>query len=244
MATANVGAGFSIDMTTLDVGSLLGGTITAATPHLLQIAFDAYDFVDFVGNFTYGADDVFGTLEQIRDYSGGSLWFSVGNFSVNANAFENLALSGNSSGALSLVLAGNDVIRGGALDDVLLGYGGNDAINGGGGDDILKGMAGNDRLIGGPGNDILIGGPGHDTFVFRAGFNNDVITDFTPGTRANHDTIELHSVPDLNNFAELKAHATVVSGHVVISDTIGDTVTLNSVHTVGQLHGYDFHFLA
>jgi hypothetical protein len=36
---------------------------------------------------------------------------------------------------------------------------------------------------------------------------------------------------------------TLVDGHVVISDTSGDLISLNSVQTVGQLHGYDFHFL-
>jgi Ca2+-binding RTX toxin-like protein len=129
-------------------------------------------------------------------------------------------------------------------EDTINSGGGNDTINGGGGNDVLNGGAGNDRLIGGPGNDLMMGGSGNDTFVFQPGFGNDVITDFTPGTLANHDTIELHSVPGLNNFAQVKAYATVVSGHVVISDTIGDTITLNNVHRVGQLHGYDFHFLA
>jgi predicted ATPase len=48
-----------------------------------------------------------------------------------------------------------------------------------------------------------------------------------------------HSIPGLSNFAQVKADATVVNGHVVISDTSGDSITLNSVQTVGQLHGYD-----
>jgi Ca2+-binding RTX toxin-like protein len=105
-------------------------------------------------------------------------------------------------------------------------------------------MAGNDRLIGGPGNDIMSGGPGNDTFVFRGGFNNDQITDFNVGTIANHDTIEFHSIPGLHNFAQVKAHAAVVDGHVVISDVGGDSITLSSLHKVPQLHSYDFHFLA
>jgi Ca2+-binding RTX toxin-like protein len=244
MAIATVGPGFAVDMTALDIGSLFQGTITVANAHLLQVAFDAYDFVDFVGNFTYTAADVFGTLLQIRDYSGGYLWFSIGKISVNAHTFEELAITGNSNGALGLVLSGNDILKGGAGDDVLLGYGGNDWISGGGGHDIIRGMAGNDQLIGGPGNDWLTGGPGNDRFVFWSGFNNDVIVDFTLGTLASHDTIELHSIPGLHNFSQVMAHATVISSHVVISDTIGDTITLNSVHKVGQLHAYDFHFLA
>jgi hypothetical protein len=128
--------------------------------------------------------------------------------------------------------------------DTINGAGGNDTIGGGGGNDVLNGMAGNDRLIGGPGNDLISGGPGNDTFVFRAGFDNDQIADFNVGTIANHDTIEFHSVPRLHNFVQMKAHAAVVGGHVVISDVGGDSITLSSVHRVAQLHSYDFHFLA
>jgi hypothetical protein len=40
------------------------------------------------------------------------------------------------------------------------------------------------------------------------------------------------------------AHAAVVGGHVVISDTNGDSIVLNNVHMKGALHSYDFHFLA
>jgi Ca2+-binding RTX toxin-like protein len=130
-----------------------------------------------------------------------------------------------------------------AEEDTIKGGGGNDRINGGGGNDVLNGGAGNDSLIGGTGNDFLTGGPGNDTFVFQPGFGNDVITDFSPGTLANHDTIELHSVPGMHNFTQVVAHAAVVGGHVVISDTLGDTFALSSVHKVGQLHSYDFHFL-
>jgi Ca2+-binding RTX toxin-like protein len=124
-------------------------------------------------------------------------------------------------------------------------FAGNDKISGSTGSDVLNGFGGNDRLTGGDGNDKMTGGGGNDTFVFRAGFDKDVITDFDPGTLANHDTIELHSIPGLQSFAQVKSHASVVGGHIVISDTSGDdTITLNSVHKVSQLHGYDFHFRA
>ena len=124
-----------------------------------------------------------------------------------------------------------------------MGFGGNDIIKGGGGNNVLMGMGGSDRLVSGTGNDTMSGGGGNNTFVFKAGFGTDVITDFKPGTVASHDTIELHSIPGLNNFAQVKANATLVDGHVVISDTSGGLISLNSVQTVGQLHGYDFQFL-
>jgi len=57
--------------------------------------------------------------------------------------------------------------------------GGNDILNGGAGNDILYGQGGNDILIGGAGDDILYGGTGADTFVWKAGdMGNDVIKDF------------------------------------------------------------------
>ena len=95
MATVAVGPGYTLDMTALDIGSLYQGTVTHADSHLLQIAFSTYDFVDFIGNFTYAGNDVYGTLNQIRDYANGFLWFSVGNMSVGAHAFQELAITGN-----------------------------------------------------------------------------------------------------------------------------------------------------
>ena len=57
--------------------------------------------------------------------------------------------------------------------------GGNDILDGGAGNDILYGQGGNDILVGGAGDDILYGGTGADTFVWKAGdMGNDVIKDF------------------------------------------------------------------
>ncbi|MBF2094691.1 MAG: M10 family metallopeptidase C-terminal domain-containing protein, partial [Synechococcales cyanobacterium K44_A2020_017] len=97
-------------------------------------------------------------------------------------------------------LVGDDqdnVLRGGAARDTLIGRGGddrlvggacNDRLIGGSGDDILDGGGGNDVLIGGPGNDTLIGGTGKNTFIFEDVLHGvDVIQDFKPG----HDRIDL-----------------------------------------------------
>jgi Ca2+-binding RTX toxin-like protein len=58
--------------------------------------------------------------------------------------------------------AGNDKLVGGWGDDVLRGGGGNDSLYGGWGDDQLFGGGGDDRLYGGSGNDILKGRSGND----------------------------------------------------------------------------------
>jgi Tol biopolymer transport system component len=81
--------------------------------------------------------------------------------------------------------AGDDVLTGTPLADVLLGEGGNDTLvavagffvgdtlEGGPGNDLLVGSAASDRLEGGPGNDILRGGPGPDLLI--GGQGRDVI---------------------------------------------------------------------
>jgi Ca2+-binding RTX toxin-like protein len=51
-----------------------------------------------------------------------------------------------------------------ALDDMLIGGAGNDVISGGAGDDLLMGNGGNDVLDGGSGSDTLIGGSNDDLY--------------------------------------------------------------------------------
>lgn len=81
--------------------------------------------------------------------------------------------------------AGDDVLAGTPLADVLLGEGGNDTLvavpsflggdtlDGGPGNDLLVGSGATDTLEGGPGNDILRGGAGADLLV--GGSGRDVI---------------------------------------------------------------------
>ncbi|MAV46894.1 MAG: hypothetical protein CBC49_005470 [Alphaproteobacteria bacterium TMED89] len=52
---------------------------------------------------------------------------------------------------------------------------------GGFGNDVIIGNSSANRLDGGPGDDSLTGGAGADVFVFRFGFGDDVIQDFTVG---------------------------------------------------------------
>jgi Tol biopolymer transport system component len=81
--------------------------------------------------------------------------------------------------------AGDDVLTGTSLADVLLGEGGNDTLvavpsffvgdtlEGGPGNDLLVGSVASDTLEGGPGNDILRGGSGADLLI--GGPGRDVI---------------------------------------------------------------------
>ncbi|QJP10839.1 retention module-containing protein [Pseudomonas multiresinivorans] len=67
--------------------------------------------------------------------------------------------------------------------------GGNDILEGGAGNDLMFGQGGNDKLIGGPGDDIMYGGTGADEFIWKSGdTGHDVIKDFSI---AEGDTLNL-----------------------------------------------------
>jgi Ca2+-binding RTX toxin-like protein len=89
-------------------------------------------------------------------------------------------------------------------------------------------------------NDILTGAAGGDTFVFNAGFGEDVITDFLARGK-NHDILEF----DYSVFAsatDALAHAVQAGPDVVIRDDAGDVVTLLGVR-LQQLSESDFHIV-
>ncbi|WP_376099227.1 M10 family metallopeptidase C-terminal domain-containing protein [Roseomonas sp. CCTCC AB2023176] len=74
-----------------------------------------------------------------------------------------------------------DVI-GSSFDDVIRGDAAANLLVGGGGTDRLRGEGGDDTLIGGAGADGLHGGDGADSFRFGSpSEGRDVILDFTPG---------------------------------------------------------------
>ncbi|MBK7675091.1 MAG: hypothetical protein IPJ27_10170 [Candidatus Accumulibacter sp.] len=135
---------------------------------------------------------------------------------------------------------GADRLSGDAGDDRLSGDDGADWLIGGTGADQLFGGDGADRLIGGAGDDVLNGGQGGDTFVFWAGFGNDIITNFASGKRS-HDVIEIDR-DIFSNFAELAAASRQVGADVVIEASPADSITLENV-TLIALHPSDFLFI-
>ena len=110
---------------------------------------------------------------------------------------------------------GSDTINGSAYDDIL--YGGDGA-------DRLKGNDGDDILDGGTGNDILDGGAGNDSYIFKAGYGQDTISNAGGGD----DTL---SFIDLNP-ADLWFEK---SGNNLLIKLIGteDQVTVTNWYTDG-----------
>lgn len=91
-------------------------------------------------------------------------------------------------------------------------------------DDVLCGGDGDDILDGGSGNDLLIGGLGNDAFIFRRGFGNDVITDFS-NSHGNRDFIYLERGM-FADYDDLEMHILQVDDHVVIAASDHDQITL------------------
>ena len=156
-----------------------------------------------------GGADLFDASDETQDqeidlragqYS--SVWGRIDNMGIAEGTVIENATSGSGddlmigNGAKNHLIAGagDDVVRGGQLRDIieggdgddqlfgehgldtLLGGLGQDVLRGGVGRDVLKGQEGNDQLHGGTGNDLALGGAGDD-FIF-GNFGDDVLNGF------------------------------------------------------------------
>ena len=147
---------------------------------------------------------------------------------------------------------GNDIVKAGDGDTISLGNsndtvaaGANSLITVGNGDDKVTAGSGSTIKLG-SGDDVvktvsslIYAGDGHDNFVFTGSFGQSVIANFDP----QHDSIQLdHS--EFANFSAMQAHMSQRGANVVISDTLGDTVTLSEVN-ISELraHHNDFHLV-
>ena len=154
-----------------------------------------------VNNLTGGAGDdtYFADLgDTITELAGGgidSVFTASASFTLGANV-DNLTFTG----------AGNFTGTGNGLANVLTGGSGNDGLSGGGG---------NDTLIGGAGIDSMNGGTGADTFVFAAGFGNDVITGFDANAIGGQDLLDISA---------LGITAATFAASVTIADLGNDTL--------------------
>jgi Ca2+-binding RTX toxin-like protein len=102
-------------------------------------------------------------------------------------------------------------------------------------------ITGNDAanvITGGLGNDILTGGGGADTFVINAGDGSDIITDFTPGSGAGHDVVQLNGFA-FTSFSDINAAMTQVGNDVYLTLTSQDILVFRNT-TISSFTTDDF----
>ncbi len=170
---------------------------------------------DALSNAT-GANDGTDTIRTSVSLSiGGS---SIGNPYV---ALENVVLTGTSAINLSGTIADNTIT-------------GNSANN------IIDAYLGHDRILSGAGNDTLTGGVGSDTFVFRPGYDKDVVTDFALNG-LNPDHVEVAYGTAYDTYSEVMSVATQVGSNTVFTFSSTDTLTLQGI-TKSSLVSSNFLF--
>ena len=130
---------------------------------------------------------------------------------------------------------GNDTVYGGEGNDIIYGWRGDDELYGGAGDDVIRGDFDGDIIEGGAGNDRLVGAPGRDTFIFRDGFEEDRILDFTDRS----DLLDFSQHTGVGSIDDLSI--TQVSTNVVITDGLGGRVVLADTD-IADISETDFIF--
>jgi serralysin len=170
MPTATVGTA-GVDMTQLDVGLLLQGTVTVETS--TQFADDYFGQLStFTGfGFTYDATGVptGGTVTGLTETLNGQLLYQVTGMSIPVASWLTWAINGDTVGALMGVFGGADTFVGGPGNDTLASFAGDDSMSGGSGDDFLNGGPAVNGL--GAGNNSISGGAGADTIGSFDGTN-------------------------------------------------------------------------
>lgn len=157
-----------------------------------------------------------------------------GNDDLNGGGEDDTLDGGNGNDSLK-GSTGSDFVKGSSGADTVSGNAGDDTLWGGSGNDTLYGGGDSDELHGGSGNDVLKGGDGSDQFIFRQGWDQDAITDFSLV-----DDVLVFVQDDLwqGNLSEqdvVNTYASVVSGDVVFDFGNGDTLSLNGYSSLTGL---------
>ena len=191
------------------------------------------------GNDAYIVDNSGDKVSEQGNGGTDTIYTSLASFDLSSAAnVENLVFTGT-AGFTGKASNNASTLIGAAGADNLQGGNGNDVLEGRGGNDVLQGGGGNDTLIGGSGNDTLNGGAGNDSFVFAPGFGNDLLQSFGD-VNNNQDVIEV-STAMFANFATLQAAMVQSGANVLISDAIGDVLTVQGT-TIAALGSDDFRF--
>jgi Ca2+-binding RTX toxin-like protein len=102
----------------------------------------------------------------------------------------------------------------------------------------IYGCQGDDTIVGRGGNDTLIGGMGNDLYILADGDGNDRIWDFVAGA-GSEDQLDI-SAFGYADLAAVQAASTVTGNGVTIQLDADDSVYLNGVASVLDLHQDDF----
>ena len=118
--------------------------------------------------------------------------------------------------------------------------GSNDLLDGGAGNDLLFAQGGNDTLIGGAGNDLLYGGTGSNTFVWKLGDQGtaaapatDTVMDFKVGTGG--DVLDLRDLLQSEHAQAGAGTAAVLNNYLHFSQVSGDVVLSVDHQASGQV---------
>ncbi|KAG1715530.1 RTX-III toxin determinant A from serotype 2 [Nymphon striatum] len=149
-----------------------------------------------------------------------------GNDSLYGQNQNDTLLGANGNDYLAWWYRGADTLIGSTGNDTLNGGDSNDYLEGGADDDILRGQAQQDTIDGGFGNDTLFGGSGGDTFIFKDDHGVDEIVGFDS---SNAEQIDLSSVTDIVDFADLVANHLVDAGGTAMIVNGANSITLTGV---------------
>ena len=180
---------------------------------------------DSGSTLTLGAENntvlVIGTGANVLDGGGGTNTLSYAGLGVGVSV--SLALPGQAqtqtTGEGTQTVSNFQNLTGTAQDDHLIGNAQNNIIDGGGG------------------NDTLTGGGGADTFVYRSGYGNFTITDFSA---SQGDKIDLSTIEAIHDLQTVLAASSQVGADTVIQIG-GGSVILQNVQ-MSALVAADFNF--
>ncbi|KPU56028.1 hemolysin-type calcium-binding repeat family protein [Pseudomonas fluorescens] len=117
------------------------------------------------GSDVYEVTDLGDVVSELAGAGNDTVWTSLASYTLGANV-ENLFFGGS----------GNFAGTGNTLDNMIVGGAGNDVLVGGAGNDVLIGGAGNDTMVGGVGNDTYEVAELGDVVTELAGSGNDTVS--------------------------------------------------------------------
>lgn len=161
---------------------------TSASDHIVDFNAeqDRIDLSTF--GFTGLGDGHNGTLAVVANTDSSFTYLKSFDADASGHRFE-LVLNGDYAGQLDsdnvlfstpqiIGTAGNDVLSGSPIDEIILGRAGDDQLSGAGGDDVLVGGAGRDVLNGGSGRDVFLYTAASDSYRTAQVSHGDLIADF------------------------------------------------------------------